>query len=139
MIDGGDNVLLGFVELVDHIEHTATRPCHRRIGLPGPAIPSDVLHRRVRVSAPIVAAVAQFERELIREHTIAGIRVAQANGKHVGRPKRVFRRDEVVRLRERGESWRSKAAKLGIPVMTAVDAYRDGCTENLVETAWAAD
>ncbi len=79
----------------------------------------------------ILAAVAQFERELIRERTLAGIRVAQANGKHIGRPRRVFRRDEVMHLRERGESWRSIAAKLGIPVMTAVDAYRDGCTENV--------
>ena len=77
----------------------------------------------------ILAAVAQFERELIRERTLAGIRVAQANGKHVGRPRRVFRRDEVVQLRERGESWRSIASTLGIPVMTAVDAYRSGCTE----------
>ena len=79
----------------------------------------------------ILAAVAQFERELIRERTVAGIRVAQANGKHVGRPKRVFRRDEVVELRERGESWRSIAGKLDIPVMTAVDSYRSGCTETV--------
>jgi DNA invertase Pin-like site-specific DNA recombinase len=76
----------------------------------------------------ILAAVAQFERELIRERTLAGIRIAQANGKQLGRPKRVFRRDELVRLREEGQSWRTIAAKLGIPVMTAVDAYRE-CTE----------
>jgi len=81
----------------------------------------------------ILAAVAQFERELIRERTLAGIRIAQANGKHVGRPRRVFRRDEVVQLRERGESWRIIASTLGIPVMTAVDAYRSGCTEALVK------
>jgi hypothetical protein len=40
------------------------------------------------------------------------------------RPKRVFRRDEVVRLRDSGMSWRAIAATLGIPVMSAVDAYR---------------
>jgi len=84
----------------------------------------------------ILAAVAQFERELIRERTLAGIRVAQANGKQVGRPKRVFRRDELVRLREEGQSWRSIAAKLGIPVMTAVDAYRE-CTETVAENGAA--
>jgi putative DNA-invertase from lambdoid prophage Rac len=60
----------------------------------------------------ILAAVAQFERELIRERTIAGIRVAKANGKHVGRPKRVFRRDELVRLREEGQSWPAIASRL---------------------------
>jgi len=80
----------------------------------------------------ILAAVAQFERELIRERTIAGIRVAQANGKHVGRPKRVFRRDELVGLRENGQSWRAIASQLGIPVMTALDAYRE-CTETVAK------
>jgi DNA invertase Pin-like site-specific DNA recombinase len=79
----------------------------------------------------ILAAVAQFERELIRERTLAGIRIAQANGKQLGRPKRVFRRDELVRLREEGQSWRTIASRLGIPVMTAVDAYRDYCTETV--------
>jgi DNA invertase Pin-like site-specific DNA recombinase len=65
---------------------------------------------------------------MIRERTLMGLRVAKANGKQMGRPKRVFRRDELVRLREEGQSWRSIASKLGIPVMTAVDAYRE-CTE----------
>jgi hypothetical protein len=38
---------------------------------------------------------------------------------------RVFRRDEVVRLRDvERMSWRAIAAALNVPVMTAVDAYR---------------
>jgi DNA invertase Pin-like site-specific DNA recombinase len=73
----------------------------------------------------ILAAVAMLERELIRERTLSGIRAAQAAGKHVGRPKRVFRRDDVVRLRDQeGMSWRAVAAKLELPVMTVVDAYK---------------
>jgi hypothetical protein len=44
----------------------------------------------------------------------------------------VFRRDELVRLREDGQSWRAIASQLGIPVMTALDAYRE-CTEAVVE------
>jgi len=80
----------------------------------------------------ILAAVAQFERELIRERTLLGLRLAKANGKHVGRPKRVFRRDELVRLREDGQSWRAIASQLGIPVMTALDAYRE-CTETVAK------
>jgi DNA invertase Pin-like site-specific DNA recombinase len=79
----------------------------------------------------VIASVAEFEREMIRERTLVGLRVARANGKQVGRPKRVFRRDELVRLREEGHSWRTVASKLGIPVMTAVDAYRDYCTETV--------
>ncbi len=40
-------------------------------------------------------------------------------------PRRVFRRDEVVRLREsRDLSWRAIAKKLGIPTTTTVDADR---------------
>jgi hypothetical protein len=55
-----------------------------------------------------------------------------APGKVVGRPKRVFRRDEVVRLRdEEGLSWRAIGKKLGIPPMTALDSYSNSglCTE----------
>jgi putative DNA-invertase from lambdoid prophage Rac len=80
----------------------------------------------------ILSAVAEFERSMIRERTLSGIRAAQAAGKVVGRPKRVFRRDEVVRLRElEGLSWRAIGKELGIPAMTALDSYRQSppCTE----------
>jgi len=44
--------------------------------------------------------------------------------KVVGRPKRVFRRDEVVRLRDgEGLSWCAIGKKLGIPAMTARFPY----------------
>src|SRR5215469_15506603 len=77
----------------------------------------------------ILSAVAEFERSMIRERTLAGIQAAKAAGKVIGRPKRVFRRDEVVRLRdEEGLSWRAIGTKLGIPAMTALDSYRAGCT-----------
>ncbi len=55
---------------------------------------------------------------------MAGVRAAKANGKTFGRPMRVFRRDEVVRLRDQeGLSWRATAKQLRVPVSTAVDAY----------------
>ena len=72
---------------------------------------------------------------MIRERTLSGIKAAQAAGKIVGRPKRVFRRDEVVRLRElEGLSWRAIGKKLGIPAMTALDSYRQSppCTETVL-------
>jgi hypothetical protein len=44
----------------------------------------------------------------------------------------VFRRDEVVRLRDvEGLSWRAIGKQLGIPAMTALDSYRGGCTETV--------
>jgi DNA invertase Pin-like site-specific DNA recombinase len=87
-----------------------------------------------RLMLQILASVAEFEREMIRERTLCGIRAAKAAGKTVGRPRRIFRRDELVRLRdEEGLSWRAVAKKLGIPVMTAVDAYKNPnyCTETV--------
>lgn len=87
-----------------------------------------------RLLLQILASVAEFEREMIRERTLSGIRAAQAAGKVVGRPKRVFRRDEVVRLRDvEGLSWRVIGKKLGIPAMTALDSYRKSspCTETV--------
>ena len=47
----------------------------------------------------ILSSVAAFEVEMIRERTLSGIRAAKAKGKTLGRPTKVFRRDEVVRLR----------------------------------------
>ena len=85
----------------------------------------------------ILSAVAEFERSMIQERTLCGIRAAQQAGKHVGRPRRIFRRDLVVKLRdERGLSWRQIAAEMKIPVMTAVTAYQElqaqsGCTKTV--------
>jgi DNA invertase Pin-like site-specific DNA recombinase len=54
----------------------------------------------------ILAAVAQFERELIRERVSAGMKAAKTHGNKtgnaIGRPRRIFNRDEVVRLRGTG-------------------------------------
>jgi DNA invertase Pin-like site-specific DNA recombinase len=62
----------------------------------------------------IVSAVAQLERDLIRERVSAGIRNAQANGKKLGRPKSVVDRDEILELKVQGLSLRQIAAKLGV-------------------------
>jgi len=61
----------------------------------------------------IMSAFAELEREIARERVVAGVKAARANGKQLGRPRRVFRRHEAVRLREAGMSWRKIAAKLG--------------------------
>ena len=62
----------------------------------------------------IVSAVAQLERDLIRERVSAGIRNARATGKQFVRPRRIVNHDEVVRLRAEGASLRQIAAKLGV-------------------------
>jgi DNA invertase Pin-like site-specific DNA recombinase len=61
----------------------------------------------------IVSAVAQLERDLIRERVSAGIRNARANGKRLGRPKSAVDREEILKLKAQGLSLRQIAAKLG--------------------------
>jgi DNA invertase Pin-like site-specific DNA recombinase len=62
----------------------------------------------------IVSAVAQLERDLIRERVTAGIRNARANGKRLGRPKSSVDRAQVLQLREQGQSLQQIATNLGV-------------------------
>jgi putative DNA-invertase from lambdoid prophage Rac len=66
----------------------------------------------------LLAGVAEFERELIVERTVAGIEAARKRGVQLGRRPRVFRRDEVQRLRAEGRSWKAISTALGVPVGT---------------------
>jgi len=61
---------------------------------------------------------------------ISGIRGAKAKGKSLGRPRRVFRRDEVLRLRAEGISRRKIAQMLDVPMSTVIDSFQqsaDSC------------
>src|SRR5712671_6667929 len=62
----------------------------------------------------IVAAVAQLERDLIRERVSAGIRNARANGKEFGRPESGVDRERIMELNAEGQSLRQIAAKLEV-------------------------
>jgi len=72
----------------------------------------------------LFAAFAEMEREVIRERVPAGQRAAKAHGTPLGRPRRVFRRDEAPRPRSEGLSWRQVAQTLEIPMSTVIDACR---------------
>ncbi len=61
----------------------------------------------------IVSAVAQLERDLIRERVRAGLRNAKLKGAALGRPRRILNRDEVTRLRAQGASFRQIAKAIG--------------------------
>jgi DNA invertase Pin-like site-specific DNA recombinase len=52
----------------------------------------------------VAAAVAELERELIRERVVAGIRRAQARGKHCGRPRVVMDLRPALALLHEGRS-----------------------------------
>jgi DNA invertase Pin-like site-specific DNA recombinase len=54
-----------------------------------------------RLTFQILGAVAEFERELLRERVRAGMNHAKRTGKHVGRPSlRKFQTSDIERMRE---------------------------------------
>ncbi len=65
----------------------------------------------------IIAAMAELERSVIRERVVAGLEYARhhgtKSGKRVGRPKVLFRRDQVSALRREGLSWKEIGSRLG--------------------------
>jgi DNA invertase Pin-like site-specific DNA recombinase len=66
----------------------------------------------------MVSAVAQLERDLIRERVTAGVRNARAKGKRLGRPTRIKDQALVASLRKAGKSYREIAASLGVSTST---------------------
>jgi putative DNA-invertase from lambdoid prophage Rac len=70
-----------------------------------------------RLQMHVLAAVAEFERSVIRERINAGLAVARERGQKLGRPRTLDRYvGAVARLSRRGMSGRKIAAKLNIPV-----------------------
>ena len=59
----------------------------------------------------IIGAMAQLERDIIRERVVAGVRTAQEAGTHCGRPREVDPK-KIQALRTKGLSIRKIAAKL---------------------------
>src|SRR4029077_9491669 len=60
----------------------------------------------------IVSAVAQLERDLIRERVSAGIRNARAKGMQFGRPMKALDLDRILQMRAEGQSLRQISEKL---------------------------
>lgn len=60
-----------------------------------------------RLMLTMLAAVAEFERDLIRERTRLGMAKARESGKRIGRPRAAGPRlADVMDLRQQGRSWR---------------------------------
>ena len=68
----------------------------------------------------VLMAVAEFERSIIRERVIAGLKAAKARGVKLGRQSTLHRHTEAARaLVTAGHGVRSIARQLGIPVSSA--------------------
>ena len=61
----------------------------------------------------IISAVAQLERDIIRERVKMGLRRAKAQGKKLGRPRASIDPDKLRELHRAGLSHRQIAAELG--------------------------
>jgi DNA invertase Pin-like site-specific DNA recombinase len=78
-----------------------------------------------RMMFHVIGAMAEFERELIRERVKAGLANAAKHGRYAGRPKAKRERDRdagaIRRLRDEGQSYGEIATELG---RSKSDVYR---------------
>jgi DNA invertase Pin-like site-specific DNA recombinase len=98
-----------------------------------------------RFTFTVIAAVAELEREIIRERTIAGVRRARRKGKRLGRPRAERRHadqkgprldlDAARALIAAGESIRSTASRVGVPESTLRRALARGAPETLTDSS----
>ncbi len=78
-----------------------------------------------RMLAHFLGAVAEFERELIRERVRSGLANARAKGKRLGRPPAIkFQVEKGLSLIEQGKTYREAALKSGVSISTLVRAKR---------------
>ena len=91
------------------------------------SIDTDQSNPTARLLLHILASVAEFERELIRERVRAGIKSAKHNGKQLGRKRVVFDRSKAIEMHLAGTSIRDIAAALGVGVGT----IHRTCSKNL--------
>lgn len=80
------------------------------------------------VMVALSAWIAQQERVRLQERIKAGMYRARENGAQHGRPLRIFDIDRARKLRDSGESWRSIAKTLGIPLTTVRGRVRGPAT-----------
>jgi DNA invertase Pin-like site-specific DNA recombinase len=67
----------------------------------------------------MLAAIAEFERELIRERVLAGLRAAKARGAKLGRPRKAVDAARILEDRRLGRSYSEIAREHGISRTTA--------------------
>lgn len=65
-----------------------------------------------RLHVQLLGAFAQFERDLIRDRTLAGIAYAKSKGKQLGRPP-LNLKEKIIALRSQGHSYGEIQKQLG--------------------------
>lgn len=87
----------------------------------------------------VIAAMAELERDLIRERVQAGLdharRHGTRSGRAIGRPRLIYDRGRVRELRSAGQSMRSISRRLGISLAAVQRACADGRIKTPTENA----
>jgi DNA invertase Pin-like site-specific DNA recombinase len=117
----------------------------RQIGfkvLAGAGVQIDTTTADGRLVFGIFAALAEFEAELIRERTRAGLAAARARGRRGGRPRKITK--EVLRmamaaLSDQTTSARTVARRMGVPATTLyMYVNRDGSLKQAGQALFTA-
>jgi DNA invertase Pin-like site-specific DNA recombinase len=84
-----------------------------------------------KMTFTVLGAVAELERDLIRERVRAGVKNARLKGKRLGRPRSGVSTARIEELRQGGASWRAIARELGVSPPT-VQAIAQRCQKNVI-------
>ncbi|WP_279571366.1 recombinase family protein [Paraburkholderia sp. BL10I2N1] len=80
-----------------------------------------------RMHAHLLSAIAEFERELIRERVRSGLANARARGKRLGRPNATPRLvNKGLTLIRQGKTYQQAAEQSGVSISTLLRARRKG-------------
>lgn len=114
-----DRLGRSLLNMIDLIEELNLHGIGLRV-LTGPGADIDTTRPEGRMIFGILATLAEFERELIRERTKAGMEAARKRGVHVGRPK-ILSEDDLKKARamiDGGITKTATAATLGVTTIT---------------------
>lgn len=120
-----DRLGRSLTDLVNLIEDLTGRGIGLQV-LTGQGANIDTTRPEGRMIFGIFAALAEFERELIRERTKTGMAAAKRRGVRVGRPPKLsrFQVEEAGRMIEGGKTRADVAELLGVSVLTLRRALR---------------
>lgn len=104
---------------LQHLAQIINEMMNHKVALivPGQGIDTSNDNPAAKLQLSILGAVAEFEREVIKDRVNAGLARAKENGVKLGRPVTLAAHQaEALRLSSEGMSGRKIAATLGVPV-----------------------
>ncbi len=124
-----DRLGRSLLDLVGLVETLKARGIGLKV-LTGAGASIDTTKPEGRLFFAMFAAFAEFERELNRERTRAGMTAAKRRGRHIGRPRKLApdQLDMATQLMAADRSQREVAKALGCAVSTLREAMRQGAT-----------